>query len=174
MSIAERVADAAMESDEQLRGAINDGVKTLGVSVKGLSEVCGLSISTIYKLLSGEREPNLRTLRAKEAQHHRGEARHHAVIAIVASRPVLDLIKTPSIDVDNKKIPIKEYAAASVEEAILAAVAADRDGAKALICAPIVAKTVEGLVAIPTVAIQHSEEGLMSAIVAACGKVAWS
>jgi predicted transcriptional regulator len=173
MSQAGKVSRAAMEGDDQLREAMREAIGTLGISIKELSEASGLSMSAIYKLLSGKREPNLRSLRAivKGIGEIEGLG-DRDFVAIIASRRVIDLINISSIDVGGKTIRIREYPSESVEEAILAAVEAQRDGAKALICAPVIARTVEELVNIPTVAIEHSEEGVMRAITTACGKLA--
>jgi len=173
MSVAREVEEAAMEGDEALRKSLVEGIRTLGISIKELSAASDLPASTLYKLLSGKRDPNLKTLRAIVGglQKVEGFDRALAFVAVVASRRVLSLIKTSSLDVNGKRIPIREYPASSVEDAILATVAAEKDGARALICAPIIAKTVERLVSIPTVAIEHSEEGIMRGIATACGKI---
>jgi len=44
-----------------------------------------------------------------------------------------------------------------MEEAIIAAIKAERDGAKALVCAPIVSTTVEKVLRIPVVSIMPRE-----------------
>jgi predicted transcriptional regulator len=44
---------------------------------------------------------------------------------------------------------IREYSATTMEEAIIGAVRAEREGAIALVCAPIVSPTVEKIIRIP-------------------------
>ncbi|MFA7186049.1 MAG: hypothetical protein WC082_14205, partial [Victivallales bacterium] len=44
---------------------------------------------------------------------------------------------------------LREYPVNTVEDAIIAAVRAERDGALAVVCAPIVAPTVEKILTIP-------------------------
>jgi len=48
---------------------------------------------------------------------------------------------------------VREYAASTMEDAIIAAVRAERDGASALVCAPIVSPTVEKILSIPVATI---------------------
>ena len=49
----------------------------------------------------------------------------------------------------EKSLKVKEYPAQTMEDAIIAAVMAERDGALAVVCAPIIAPTIEKLLAIP-------------------------
>jgi predicted transcriptional regulator len=51
--------------------------------------------------------------------------------------------------VEERLITIKEYPATSIEEAIVAAVRAERDGAVAIVCAPITCPTIEKILHIP-------------------------
>ena len=51
--------------------------------------------------------------------------------------------------VNGHEISVHEYPVATLEDAIIAAVRAERDGALGLICAPIVAPTVEKILSIP-------------------------
>jgi predicted transcriptional regulator len=66
--------------------------------------------------------------------------------------------------VDGEEITIREYPALSMEEAIITAIKAERDGASALVCAPIVATTVERIVSMPVSTIRPPTETLMEAI----------
>ena len=69
-------------------------------------------------------------------------------IAVVASNMVVEnLPKT--IDLDGLTVSIREYPVSTVEDAIIAAVRAERDGALGVVCAPIVAPTIEKILAIP-------------------------
>ena len=66
-------------------------------------------------------------------------------IAIIAARPVLDKISEKKMKIGERLLTLREYSATNIEEAIIAAVRAERDGASALVCAPIVSPTVEKL-----------------------------
>jgi predicted transcriptional regulator len=74
-------------------------------------------------------------------------------IAVIAARSVLDNIVETKKKIGGRLVTIREYSATSMEEAILAAVNAERDGAKALVCAPIVSPTVEKILNIPVTTI---------------------
>lgn len=117
-----------------------------------LSEFCaasGLSPSTMYKILEEKREPNIRTVReiVKAVRTLADPAAEH-FIAIIASNVSMDLIPG-TVDLNGRVIPLREYPVNTVEDAIIAAVRAERDGALAVVCAPIVAPTVEKILTIP-------------------------
>jgi predicted transcriptional regulator len=64
---------------------------------------------------------------------------------------------------------VKEYPAQTMEEAIIAAVLAERDGALAVVCAPIVASTVEKILTIP-VSVVIPRDSVLRAIEVAAKK----
>ena len=130
-----------------LRNILDD---ELHISLNEFCRLSGISQSTMYKILEEQREPNLRTVRqiykALKAQYARDDSKFVAVIAapmFMSGLPrTLDTVVSGSVDV-------KEYTVSNVEDAILAAVRAERDGALAIICAPIVAETIIKIARIP-------------------------
>jgi len=141
----------AILSDEGCGESLKKFIREeLGISVREFSEMSGIPESTLYKLISGEREPTLRTLREIFRAIKRDV---EPFIAIIASRSVLNEITESYVNFEGKRVKIKEYPANSFEEAIVSAVRAERDGAVALICAPIVSPTIEKIVSIPIVTI---------------------
>lgn len=117
-----------------------------------LNEFCrttGISQSTVYKIMEEGREPNLRTVRqivkALKLMEGSDESRFIAVIA--GTTVVENLPRT--MDLDGMTVGIREYPVSTVEDAIIAAVHAERDGALGVVCAPIVAPTVEKILSIP-------------------------
>ncbi len=116
----------------------------LKVSVPEFCGKTGLSPSTVYKILQEQREPNLRTVRAviravrKMDTYPGGE-----FIAVIATKTVLVKIEERIIQVGERNVKVKEYPALTMEDAIIAAVKAERDGALAIVCAPIIAPTIE-------------------------------
>jgi predicted transcriptional regulator len=117
-----------------------------------LAEFCaasGLSPSTMYKILEEKREPNIRTVReiVKAVRTLTDPSTEH-FIAIIASNVSMDSLPDTA-EVSGRVIPLREYPVNTVEDAIIAAVRAERDGALAVICAPIVAPTVEKILTIP-------------------------
>lgn len=172
MNSAEKIIRAAFESDESFQKTLSKVIKDdLEMTASEFSEISGVSPSTLYKILSGHRDPNMRTVREivrtiKKIQGgDQGE-----FIAVIAARPVLDTIVERTMLVDNNRVTIREYSATSMEEAIIAAIKAERDGAKSLVCAPIVSTTVEKVVNIPVTTIMP-RDSLIAAIKLAAKKM---
>ena len=72
--------------------------------------------------------------------------------------------------IGERLLVLREYSATNIEEAIVAAVRAERDGAAALVCAPIVSPTVEKLLSIPVATI-IPRDSLVRAIEVAARKI---
>jgi len=121
----------------------------LEMSLSVFCSISGISHSTMYKILEENREPNLRTIRqithALNTITRSGDDNFVAVIA--SSTFVESLPKT--MEMDGAKISIREYPISTVEDAIIAAVRAERDGALGIVCAPIIAVTVKKILRIP-------------------------
>ena len=117
-----------------------------------LNEFChatGHSQSTMYKVMECGREPNLRTARQViKALRILNKPEDSRFIAIIAASTALENVPK-SVIVNGHEISVHEYPVATLEDAIIAAVRAERDGALGLICAPIVAPTVEKILSIP-------------------------
>lgn len=124
--------------DEELKMTINE-----------FSRLSGISQSTMYKILEDKREPNLRTIRnIIKAVKALSDPASEDFIAIIASHQVTKTLPK-SINSDGREIFLREYPVSTVEDAIVAAVKAERDGALAVVCAPIVTPTVERILSIP-------------------------
>ncbi|HUW68326.1 MAG TPA: helix-turn-helix domain-containing protein [Candidatus Nanoarchaeia archaeon] len=165
MKSAEKVMRAAFETDEVFQAILSRVIKEeLRMTAAEFSEKSGIPPSTLYKILSGHRDPNMKTVRqiVKTIKKIEGDE-HGEFIAVIAARPVLDNIIEKKMLMDDKLITIREYSATSMEEAIVAAIKAERDGAKALVCAPIVSPTVEKVLTIPVTAIMP-RDSLIEAI----------
>ncbi len=117
-----------------------------------LNEFCqasGISQSTMYKVMEGDREPNLRTVRqVVKALRLLNTKEDTRFIAIIAASTALEHVPN-HIEVNGMVIKVHEYPVLTLEDAIIAAVRAERDGALGLVCAPIVAPTVEKILSIP-------------------------
>lgn len=155
MGIADDVIRASMESDEEFQRTLSRIIKEeLRLSVIEFSKKSKIPHSTLYKILSGAREPNLRTLRdivstIREITNDKKDE----FIAVIAARPVLEKMEERIVKIGDKSVTIREYPAASMEESIVAAINAERDGATAVVCAPIVCPTVEKILHIPITAV---------------------
>ncbi len=121
----------------------------LNMPVNEFCHETNVSQSTMYKILEEKREPNLRTVRMIIKGIKSLETNHSDdYIAVIASHIVFENLEK-RIEVNGRNVILKEYPVSTVEDAIIAAVRAERDGALAIICAPIVAPTVEKIVSIP-------------------------
>ncbi len=141
---------AAAESDEAFRRALREVLAALDITTKELSKRAGVSSSTLYKIVNEERSPSLDVLRkllmsVRDLEGRRGGN----FIAVIAARHVLDEVVERSVSIEGRELRTREYPATTVEDAIVASVRAERDGATAIVCAPIVSSTVEKVVDIP-------------------------
>ncbi|MDR1690573.1 MAG: helix-turn-helix domain-containing protein [Candidatus Methanoplasma sp.] len=121
----------------------------LDMSLSEFCSVSGISQSTMYKILEEKREPNLRTIRQIiHALNMIGRSDDDVFVAVIASSTFMESLPK-AMEVDGRTVRIKEYTISTVEDAIIAAVRAERDGALAIVCAPIIALTVEKILRIP-------------------------
>ena len=141
---------AAMESDERFRQAIHEVLESLGWTVQELSKRAGVSASTIYKITNEDRSPSLDVLRKILNAVREGEGLSAgSFIALIVTRRVLDEVVERSVQIGGESVRVREYPAATVEDAIVSAIRAERDGAVAVVCAPIVSPTIEKILDIP-------------------------
>lgn len=165
MSSVEKIIDAVFESDEDFRKTLAITIRDdLNMNLAEFAEHADIPASTLYKITSGKREPNIKTLRQiiKTVKKLEGSDKGE-FIAVIAARPVLDNISETKRKICGNLCTIREYSATSMEEAIIAAVRAEREGAKALVCAPIVSPTVEKILRIPVATIMP-KNSLLEAI----------
>ena len=172
MSVVDKIIASVFESDDSFQKTLSKSIKEdLDITVLDFSEQANIPPSTIYKILSGNREPNIKTLRqiVKTVRKLEG-SEHGEFIAVIAARPVLDSINETKRKIGGTLLTIREYSATSIEEAIIAAVRAEREGAKALVCAPIVSTTVEKILRIPVATIMP-KNSMIEAIELAAKKI---
>ncbi len=151
----DRLMRAALISDDEFVGTLNAIVKNdLRISVRELSRKSGISVSSLYKLLHGRRSPNLSTLReiirALRQFYHVGD---EEFIGLIAARPVLESVEERVAEIGGHRMRVREYPVHTMEDAIVAAVRAEREGAIAIVCAPIVSSVIEQLVHVPVATI---------------------
>ena len=75
---------AAFQSDENLREALKEVLGELGLSAREFSKASDIPQSTLYKILSGHREPNITTLRQIVKTIRQLEGSEGNFIAIIA------------------------------------------------------------------------------------------
>jgi len=158
MSIADDIVIEIFRHNKELPVILAKAIKhKLGISTGEFSKKAGIPVSTLYKILSGERDPNLRTFRRIITTIHEiesGCAKKKKFIAVICSRGVLDEIDQADIYTGKEPIDVKEYAVTTIEESMIVAIQAEKEGASALVCAPIVSPTVEKIVTLPVTTIK--------------------
>jgi predicted transcriptional regulator len=155
----DRLMRAALSSDEEFVATLNDLMKNdLRISVRDLAEKSGIAQSSLYKILHNERSPNLSTLRdIVRALRQFYRVGDENFIGLIAARPVLESVEERLADVDGHRMRVREYPVHTMEDAIVGAVRAEREGAIAIVCAPIVSSIIEQLVHVPVATIVPRE-----------------
>ena len=155
----DRLIRGALQSDEVFVATLNELLKQeLRISVRELSERSGIAQSSLYKILHGKRSPNLSTFRAiVHSVRQLTHTEEGGFIGLIAARYVLEGIVERETDIGGHRIRVREYPAYNFEDAIVAAVRAERDGAVAIVCAPIISSIIEQLVHIPVATIMPRE-----------------
>jgi predicted transcriptional regulator len=150
MDKARNLQKAAMESDEKFRDSLREVLDSFGWTIRELSKKAGVSPSTLYKMTNEDRSPSLDILRKILKAIREAEGlRAGEFIALIVTRRVLDEVVERSVQIGDETVKIREYPAATVEDAIVSAIRAERDGAVAVVCAPIVSPTIEKILDIP-------------------------
>jgi predicted transcriptional regulator len=104
--------------------------------------------------MHGKRSPNLSTLRAIiRALRQFYHSSEEDFIGLIVARSVLESVQERVTDVDGQRRKVREYPVHTMEDAIVAAVRAEREGAIAIVCAPIVSSVIEQLVHVPVATI---------------------
>ena len=139
-----------MQSDETLRKELAEVLEAIGLTVQEFSRRSRVSPSTIYKIINEDRAPSLDVLRRILSTVREVDGRKAGkFIAVIAARHVLEEVVERSVQIGNGSVRVREYPASTVEDAIVAAIRAERDGAIAIVCAPIVSYTIEKVVDVP-------------------------
>ncbi len=162
----EELISAAMESNEKFAEMLKSIMKRKGITVRDLSVGSGVPVSTINKMLSEERDVRLSTFREviRYLTSQSAEIEGGITVGIIAARPALNALSKHQLPVKGKKVIIKEYPANNLEEAIICAIRAERDRVQGLVCASIVATTVEKFVRIPIVTIKVEESNIIESL----------
>ncbi len=150
MDRADKTVRAALESDDAFRKALREALDALGITAQEFARRAGVSPSTLYKIANEDRAPSLDVLRriVKGLREEEG-LKAGDFIAVIAARHVLDEVVERSVQIGDGTVKVRDYPAATVEDAIVAAIRAEREGAVAVVCAPIVSATIEKILNIP-------------------------
>lgn len=126
--------------------ALTEELERKGMTVRDLAERAGVPASTLYKVTLGERDPRLSTVKRIVGVLEPGRNRF---IAIIAAKFLLDSLDMREVSLNGGTCAIRGYSANSLEECIIAAVRAEKEGARGIVCAPILASIVEKIVDVP-------------------------
>ena len=151
---------ALIQGDEKFVEEIKKMMQNKKMSMAELSRKANIPYATLYKILNMQRKPNLKTLRAILRVFYEEKENF---VAVIAARHVLEEIEIRA----NK---IKFYPSTNIEDALISAVRAEKDGAKAIVCAPIISSVVEKMVDVPVVTIKP-KDSLIKAIENALKKI---
>jgi len=126
--------------------ALSEELERKGMTVRELADRTGIPASTLYKVTLGERDPRLSTVKkiVRVLEPERGR-----FIGVIAAKFLLDSLDIREVPLDGGSCAIRGYSANSLEECIIAAVRAEKDGASGIVCAPILASIVEKIVDVP-------------------------
>ena len=133
------------------RQALEQELDRKQMTIRALSSQSGVPAATIYKITSGERDPQFSTVKALVQAL---EPYDLDIIAVIAAKFLVDVIGTQMQAPGGKIYRIRGYAANTLEDCIVAAVRAEKEGAAGIICAPILAALIERIVDIPVVIIR--------------------
>lgn len=141
--------------------ALQEELTRQDMSIRDLAERAGIPAATLYKLTSGKADPRLSTVRRIVNVL---EPREKSFIAVIAARFLLDDLDNRDLPIGDRKYRIRGYPADSLDECIIAAVRADKEGALGIICAPILAAIVEKIVGCPVAIMKPQQKTIIEAI----------
>lgn len=164
-SLVEELIDSLLISNEEFSSTLRSIMKRRNISLKELSKGCNIPISTLNKIINKSRDLRVSTLRAIINYFKSLELpSSDIIIGVIASRICLDTISKHQIIVKDKRVFIKEYPVATIEDAIISAIRATRDGVHGIVCAPIVASIIEKFLKVPIVCIKVGEANILESI----------
>ncbi len=136
----ERLVRALLAGEKEFSLELERVIEEMGMDLSDFAVKCGIPYSTLYKIVRGQRSPTVRTLR-RILSVFKPEG---GFIAIIAAGYILEDAKPFKID-----FPVRSYPAGNFEEALIMAVRAEKEGALAIVCAPVLRPTIEKMVDIP-------------------------
>jgi len=147
--------------ETDFRTALEEELARRNMTIKELADQAGIPAATLYKLTSGDGDVRLSTVK-KIVQVL--EPKIPAFIAVIAAKFLLDEIEGQEITIKGRSYHIRGYAANSIEECIITAVTAEKDGAAGIICAPILASMIEKIVDVPVAIMKPKAATVMDAM----------
>ena len=150
-----------MVFEKDFRTALEEELRRQGMTIRELAEKAGIPPATLYKLSSGERDVRLSTVKRIVQVL---EPRLPPFIAVIAAKFLLDEIEGQKISIGGQTCVIRGYTANSIEECIIAAVSAEKEGAVGIVCAPVLASMVEKIVDVPVAIMKPGPKTVLDAL----------
>jgi len=166
MRLWEKIFYDSLDRKKTLHDILRQVTAKLDISIKDLAKQAGIPKSSLYKIMSGERRDPLmstilnliRTVR----QIEEGQNKNGNFIAVITTRPFLEDLNR--FKIKKKNLFLKGYPAADIEEGLIQGICAERDNAKAIVCGPITAHTLEKIVKIPVISLRVEDIQINNAI----------
>lgn len=144
-----------------MRKALEEELAEQNMTVKELASRSGIPLATLYKVTSGDRDVRFSTVKRIAAVL---EPRRRDFIAVIAAKFLLEKIEGEKMVVGKRELTTHGYSANSIEECIVAAVRAQKDGAAGIVCAPILASVIEKIVDIPVAIMKPRPKEVLESI----------
>jgi len=141
--------------------ALNEELAKKDMTVKELADLTGIPVSTLYKVTLGERDPRLSTVKKIVSVL---EPEHSRFIAVIGAKFILDSLEFREFPINGKPYMIRGYSANSLEECIVSAARAEKDGAAGIVCAPILTSIIEKIVDVPVSMLRPDQSCVKDAI----------
>jgi predicted transcriptional regulator len=141
--------------------ALEEELRRKDISIKELARRAGVPVATIYKITSGERDPRFSTVKAIV---NALDQREKDFIGVIAAKFLLDEVEGEKYTLGERPLKIRGYTANTMEECIISAVRAEKEGALGIICAPVLASIIERIVDVPVVIMKPRPATILEAI----------
>ena len=141
--------------ETDFRTALEEELNRRGMSIKELAERLDITPATLYKITSGDRDPRFSLVKAIADAF---DPKERDFVAVIAAKFLLDELQSVKYTVNDTTYRIHGYSANTMDEVIIAAVRAEKDGAVGIICAPVLTTLVERIVDIPVAIIKPSPD----------------
>lgn len=147
--------------ETDFRTALEEELRRRNMTIRELSELSGIPVATLYKISSGEVDVRLSTMKKIVNVL---EPKRSAFVAVIAAKFLLDEMEGHEITIKDTVYRIRGYTANSIEECIIAAVMAEKEGSAGIICAPVLASIVEKIVDVPVAIIKPKAATVLDAL----------
>lgn len=171
-----KIAYAALKGDKEFALELRRSLSEMDLTVKQFSVKTSISQSELYKILSGKRgNLKMETFRKivgflEKTERASKVGKAGPMVGLIAFQSVLEDLPRGAADLTGD-YQVREYPARTFEDCLVAAIEAEKDGASAVICAPVLASLIERVVNIPVVTMRPTQEVLVESIRKALSKV---